>query len=208
MDGEDFAGVELSDRDPAVVGEREDPFAGMCDAGVEVVHPAGAAQGHLAADVEPVVAQAVVAGGVAVARRERFRGCAVSIARGPAPERPVRAALVVVLAELVELALQLAERSRGRPRSQPALQRLVKALDLALGLGMSRRDPFFCWTPSSGSRYSNALRPPPKRAVKTRPLSVSVEAGAPWASTAARNVETTSSPVTGACTLHDNRCEE
>jgi hypothetical protein len=111
----------------------------MCGAGVEVVHPAGAAKGHLASDVEPVVAQAVVAGGVAVARRERFRGCAVSVARGRAPERPVRAPLVVVRAELVELALQLAERSRGRSRSQPALQRLVKALDLALGLGMSRR---------------------------------------------------------------------
>jgi hypothetical protein len=44
-----------------------------------------------------------------------------------------------VLAEFVELALQLAERPRGRSRSQPALQRLVKSLDLALGLRMSRR---------------------------------------------------------------------
>jgi hypothetical protein len=74
VDGEDFAGVELSDRDPAVVGEREYAFAGVCGTDVEVVHPSGAAKGHLASGVEAVVAQAVVPGGVAVAGRERFRG--------------------------------------------------------------------------------------------------------------------------------------
>ena len=44
----------------------------------------------------------------------------------------------------------------------------------------------------------------PKTALDFHP-SVSVEAGAPWASTAARNVATTSSPVTGWCAVRESR---
>lgn len=44
-----------------VVAEREDAFAGVSGTDAEVVHPAGAADAHLAFGVEPVVAQAVVA---------------------------------------------------------------------------------------------------------------------------------------------------
>ena len=62
MGGEDFAGLEFDHRDVVVVGEREDAFAGVRGADAEVVHPSGAAEGHLAFGVEPVVAQAVVPG--------------------------------------------------------------------------------------------------------------------------------------------------
>ena len=59
--GEDFAGGEVGDGDVVVVGEREDAFAGVGGADREVVHAAGATQGHLAGGVDAVVAQPVSA---------------------------------------------------------------------------------------------------------------------------------------------------
>src|SRR5262245_40449007 len=137
VDGEDFAGGEVGDRDAGVVGEGEDAFAGVGGAAGEVVHAAGAPQGHAAVLVEAVVAQAVVAWGVSVGGWGGFRGRSVSVARGAAAQRSVRALFVVVLAELVELALQLGKGAGGRPGAEPALQSLVEALDLALGLGVA-----------------------------------------------------------------------
>ena len=59
----------------------------------------------------------------------------------------------------------------------------------------------FFWTMcsrrSSCSRALRPPRPPEKRVVNTIPLSVRVEAGMPWAATAARNVSCTMGPVTG-----------
>src|SRR5436309_9530620 len=78
-------------------------------------------------------------GRVTVARRSGFRGGAVSVTGCASLQGPVRAPLVVVGAELAELALQLGCRPGWRPRSQPALQGLVKALGLALGLRVSGR---------------------------------------------------------------------
>jgi hypothetical protein len=97
-----------------VVGECEDAFAGMLGADHEAVHPAGAADGHLAFGVEPVVAQPVVPLGVAVACWRGVGGRLVGLARGSSLEGAVRAPFVVVVTELVELALQLSDRpSRG-----------------------------------------------------------------------------------------------
>jgi hypothetical protein len=56
VDGEDLAGGEVGDGDVVLVGEGEDAFAGVGGADAEVVHPAGAADGHSAFGVEPVVA--------------------------------------------------------------------------------------------------------------------------------------------------------
>ena len=95
------------------VGEREDAFAGVGGADPEVVHPAGAAEGHLAFGVEAVIAQAVVAGLVAVARRGGFGGGAVGVAWGSVMQRAVGAPFVVVRAELVQLGLQLGDAARG-----------------------------------------------------------------------------------------------
>ena len=137
MAGEHFAGGEFGDRDLVVVGEREDAFAGVLDAGVEVVHPSGAAEAHLAFGVESVVAQAVVPGRVSVARWRGFRGGAVGLARGLTVEGSVGAAFVVVLAELFQLSLQLGDGPGGWSGREPALQGLVKPLGLALGLGVA-----------------------------------------------------------------------
>jgi hypothetical protein len=46
----------------------------------------------------------------------------------------VRAAFVVVLAELLELRLKLGDGAGGWPGGEPALQGLVEASGLALGL--------------------------------------------------------------------------
>jgi hypothetical protein len=162
--GEHFAGGEVGDRDVVVVGEREDAFAGVLDAGVEMVHPCGAAEGRLAFAVEPVVAEAVMPGRVSVAGWRGFWGGAVGLARRATVERSVGAPFVVVLAELPQLSLKLGDGPCGWSGREPALQGLVEPLGLALGLGWPGA-PFFWRTPSSGRTYSNALRPPVNRLV-------------------------------------------
>ena len=145
---EDLAGVEVGDGDVVVVGECEDAFAGVRGADAEVVHAAGAAQAHLAVGVEAVVAQPVVAGGVPVGGREGFGGRAVGLSGVLAVKRAVGAMVVVVFAEPVELALQVGAGRGRRVGGEPALQGLVEAFDLALGLRCPG-DPFFWRMPRS-----------------------------------------------------------
>ncbi len=82
-----------------------------------------------------VVAQAEVTPG-AGAGRQRLRCRPVGLARGASADGPVRPLLVVGTAEGIELGLQLGEGARSGLLPEPALERLVEALDLALGLGM------------------------------------------------------------------------
>ena len=88
--------------------------------------------------VEAVVAQAVVAG------RVNVEGCgcglwggAVGVARSSSVQRAVRSALVVMLAELSSWCC-ISGRVRAGGLAQPAFEGLMEALDLALGLGVSR----------------------------------------------------------------------
>lgn len=97
-----FACVEVDDGDDGLVGDRDDAFVGVLGADAEVVHAAGAADAHLSVGVDVVVSDAVVVGG-AGACGECFRGGAVCGAGGGAVSGAVRAVLVVVVAELVEL---------------------------------------------------------------------------------------------------------
>src|SRR5947209_18163420 len=162
--GEDFAGVEFDDGDVVLVGEREDAFAGVGGADAEVVHASGAAEGHLAFGVEAVIAQAVVAGGVRVVGRERFGGGAVDLARRSTVQRAVRARFVVVLAELLQLCLQLGDGPGGWSGREPALQGLVKPLGLALGLGVAGGTVLLADTEQRQDVF-DALRPPVNRLV-------------------------------------------
>ena len=130
--------MQLDHGDVVVVGEREDAFAGVGGTDPEVVHPAAAADGHRAFLVEPVVAQPVVLLGEWPGG-ERFRGLAVGVARGVSVERAVWAMFVVMLTEQVELMLQASEVWCWWSGGEPALQGLVEAFDLALGLRVSRR---------------------------------------------------------------------
>lgn len=89
---------------------------------------------------------------------------------------------VVPVSELIELGLEVFEGARAGAGVEPAVEGLVEAFDLALGLGVSgaavlRRIRWAC------NNFSKPLRAPlrtAKRAVKTSPLSVSVEAGGPF----------------------------
>src|SRR6266542_5481365 len=134
---EDLAGVEGDDRDLPLVDDGEDAPAGLGRADLEVVEAAAPPQGHGPEAVGDVVAEPEVAPR-AGARWQRLRRRPVRLARRPAADRPVGPLLVVDLAEGVELGLQRAEVGRGRLPPQPALEGLVEALDLALGLGVAR----------------------------------------------------------------------
>src|ERR1700733_8634404 len=112
------------------------PGVGGADA--EVVHAAGAADAHFALGVEPLVSDPVVSASLPVGRGGLQCG-PVCLAWGLAVQRAVGALLVVMLAESVELLLGLRGAARRRPGSEPALESLVKALDLSLRLGMAGR---------------------------------------------------------------------
>lgn len=105
--------MELDDGDGLVVGEREDACAFVFAADSEVVHASATADAHVAFAVDSVVAQAVVAG-CSGAGWECFEGRAVGVPGGASVERSVWALFVVVVAEFVELSLDLPQAFGGR----------------------------------------------------------------------------------------------
>ena len=163
MGREDLAGVEGDDRDLCLVDEGEHPPAGMGRPDPQVVQTAGPAQGDRPLLVGAVVAQSEGAGCTA-ARRVGLGDRGIGLGWGDPSERPVWPMLVVLEAEGVELGLELGEGPGRRPLPEPAFQRLVEALDLALGLGCPGA-PFRWRMPRYASRYSKPLRPPVKREV-------------------------------------------
>ena len=128
--GQDIAGVESDDRHLALVDDRQDSPSGVGGADLEMVQPAGAAEG------DP-------------------------------PDRPVGPVLVVVEAERIEPDLQLALGPGGRLTLEPALQGLVEALDLALGLGMTGR-PVLLADAEVGEQPRAAVRSPRRLSVAER----------------------------------------
>jgi hypothetical protein len=129
---------EGDDGDLVIVDDGEDAPAGVDGPDAQVVHPATPAQTHPATTVDEVGAEPERPLGTAPGR-VRLRPRPVGLAGGPAPDGPVRTLLVVGEAEGIELGLQLGQGPRCGPLPEPALLRLVEALDLALGLGMARR---------------------------------------------------------------------
>jgi len=135
---EDLAGVEGDDRRTARAGDREDPPAGVSGTDLEVVEPAGPAQGEPAGAIgqvgaEPEVPRGAGPGGMGL------RGGPVRLGGGDPSGRPVGPLLVVVKAERIELDLKLAQGPCCQLAREPAFQGLVNALDRALGLGMPGR---------------------------------------------------------------------
>ena len=70
----------------------------------------------------------------ALARRAGLGPCGVGLGRGAAPQGAVRPDVVVVVAEPVELLLEIREGGGSRLGGQPFLLGLVEALHLAAGL--------------------------------------------------------------------------
>jgi hypothetical protein len=138
MSAEDLAGLEIAHEHLVVIGEREHTSTSVFGAGPEVMHPSGAAETHAPLLVEAVIPQPVMPLGPRTGR-QRLRSRLVCASRGIAVERAVRAPLVVIRAEVIELALQLLQRVRSRSGSEPPLLRLMEPLDLPLRLRMPRR---------------------------------------------------------------------
>jgi hypothetical protein len=133
---EDFAGVLVDHGDDVGVDEDGDGLAFVAGADAEVVHAAGAAQADLAEAVDMVGADPVVRL-AALAGRGGFDGGDIGLGRGGAVERTVGPDLVVDASEGVQLGLQLGEGDGGWLGGEPALQSLLEAFDLALGLRMA-----------------------------------------------------------------------
>ena len=131
MGGQDLACGEVDDGDGGLVGDGQDAGALVGGAGAEVVHASGAAQAHFSFGVEAVVAQPVV--GSVVAGGDCFDGGVVGGLRGASFEGSVGSAGVVVLAEGVELGLEVGGRAWGGLSAQPAFEGLVEASGLMHG---------------------------------------------------------------------------
>jgi hypothetical protein len=133
---EDFAGVCVDHGDCGVVDEDGDLRTCVGGADAEVVDAAGAAEADLSEAVDVVVTDPVVRPAV-LSSWGGFDGGGIGLGRGGDVERTVGPGLVVDAGEGVQLGLQLGESGGGGLRGEPALQGLVEAFDLALGLGMA-----------------------------------------------------------------------
>jgi hypothetical protein len=100
-----------------------------------VVEPAAVAQGEFAVGVDAVFADAelFVDADALPAGDGAGSGCPGGL-RGAAADRAVWPAGVVVVAEGVELGLQVGDRGRGGLFGEPVLQGLVESLDFPAGL--------------------------------------------------------------------------
>jgi hypothetical protein len=129
-------GAVVGEDPDVLVGDEEvDEFAAVGSADADVVEAAEVAEGDLAGLVDVVVAHPEVGGGARIGRVSVKAG-GEDHERGLPRQGPVRPVVVVVGAEGVELELELGERPRGRLAGQEALEGLVKAFDLAAGLGV------------------------------------------------------------------------
>jgi pimeloyl-ACP methyl ester carboxylesterase len=134
---DEFAGVFGDDPDVEFADEHQDRGACPSDADPDVVQPAAVAQSEF-----PVAGDAVFADAELFADADALPGWGGARPGRPgdggggSADRAVRAPVVVVLDEGVELGLQLGHGGRGRLLGQPFLQRLVQSFDFPAGLGM------------------------------------------------------------------------
>src|SRR5438876_10608334 len=117
-----------------LIGDEElDGTALASPTDTDFVVAAVVAQADLARRIDPVLAHAEVGAGLG-ACGPRLHAARVRLQGRAPPKSPVRAHVVVVVGEDVELALELRERGGGRLLGQVALERLVQPLHLAAGL--------------------------------------------------------------------------
>jgi hypothetical protein len=194
---EQLAGGLVDDADLEVVDQEQDVGAGVGAADADVVESAGVAEGDGACFVDLVAADAAVVVG-AVAFGLCFGEALVGDGGSGPGEGAVGAAVVVLVDEVLEEALEVGEGGGGGSGSEPALEGLLEAFDLSAGSGWLGRE-FFWVTPRRVRVVSKPLRPPrppAKRVVKTMPLSVRTEAGMPAVATVWVKASTTAGPVT------------
>ena len=91
--------------------------------------------------------------------QDRVASTEVDVSRGQVIEALVVALVVVVIDRALDLGLEVAGQTVVREQD-PVLQRLVPALDLALGLRMIWSEMWFQMRPSYDNRSSSASGPP------------------------------------------------
>jgi hypothetical protein len=132
---EQFTGGGVDDAHVAVGDEHDDAGSGVFVAEADVVEAAGVAKGDPAGLVDAVVADPVVAIGATV-RGGFGSGGVGGGGDGSTGERAVRPVLVVDVGEDVEESLELGDGGRGRLSSEPGLEGVLEAFDLAAGAGV------------------------------------------------------------------------
>ena len=136
---EQFAGGRGDYPDVEVLDEQQDVGSGVGSSDADVVQAAVVAQGDDAGVVDAVAADPLMRRRDAGGGGFGAGGVGGGRGRGPGPAQgAVRALEVVVLAEVVELGLQLAPGAGRGLGVQPLLQGLVESLDLAAGLRVVR----------------------------------------------------------------------
>ena len=109
--------------------------SGISTTNIDVMHFPVVAQGELAVLVHDIISQTEVIGDD-LAAGLGLGPCVKGLCGSCAIEGAMRPGEVVVLAELIELALEISNRCHFGLLSQPLLQGLVKAFHFAAGLGM------------------------------------------------------------------------
>jgi hypothetical protein len=125
---EQFAGVSVDDADVEVGDESEDVFPAVFAAQADVAQSAVVAQRDHAAGVDLVAADPVVDGDRGLCWTG-FRAGVEGLLGGAATDGAVRSDAVVVVAEPVELALQLGQGAGWSLGGEPLLLGLVEPLD-------------------------------------------------------------------------------
>jgi hypothetical protein len=179
VDGEFAEGLAVVGDDAYVLvgDEEQDAGAGVSAADTDVDEFGPVAEGDLAGLVDAIAANPVVDRDGDSGAAGRGLGASVErLCRCPPGQRPVRSDVVVVVAEAVELGLQLGERRGWGLFGEPAFEGLVEALDLAAGLGVVGAGVLVV-DPQPDELELDAQVPLRLSAVKMAPLSVSIEAG-------------------------------
>jgi len=129
---DEFCVGGVDDSDVEVLDEHEDAGAGVGSADADVVKPAGEAQGQGAGGIDAVAADSVVGVG-AVCRVGFGAGGVGGRGGGLLGQGSVRAAVVVLGDELIELVLQFGDGGGAGLGFETFLQGLVETFDLAAG---------------------------------------------------------------------------
>jgi hypothetical protein len=177
---QELAGGGVDDPDVQVLDEHQDAGPGVGPADADVMQAAADAEGELAVGVDAVGADPVAGAGGSVAGTCFGPGGVSGGGSGLVRQGAVRALGVVDAGEGVKECLRLAGSDRlPGLGAEPFLECLLEPLDFPLGLGAARLAVLLLDAQAAQLGFQVVAAACAARVVKTMPLSVKVEAGAP-----------------------------
>ena len=138
---QDLSGGCFGDDDVLFVDEHEDVFAGIGPSQPDVPQPACVAQRDLPGRVDAVHADPPMTS-LPGCQWNRFDGGVVGLDGCFPVQRPVRALMVIDVAEFLELGVEVLQGLCPRLAAEPFLQGLMEPLNLSLGLRVARGPVF------------------------------------------------------------------